>query len=196
MMISKRKFKAFITFNWYWFLIFAFISVFVFYSVFDLKKQTSYDEKICVFIESKHVEKQLLADEMYYFVDQELIKEVSIDYSDPTSMHYSLVFNTRGLVNTDILIISKDYLPNTYYQKYFAKLDVDFMKDYTYKDITYCMDDKDDIYGIDVTSKVCKYLNEKNSYYLFFNKSSNKIGSLSKDSPYNEQAIIAALALI
>lgn len=195
MMISKRKIKAFISFNWYWFLIFAFLSFFVFYSIYDLKNQVKYDEKICVFIEADFVNKEELSKEMYYFVDQKVIKEVSIDFSSPTSMHYSLIFNTRGLVNTDIVIITKDYLQEMYYSKYFAKIDEKFMEEYTYKQIEYCKDEKNDIYGINITNKMAKYVNSESEYYLFFNKKSNKIGSLSSET-INDQAINAALGLI
>lgn len=194
MMISKRKFKAFITFNWYIFLIFAFISIFVFYSIFDVKNQTKYEEKICVFIENKNVDKNQLSTDMYTYLDNEITKEVSIDYSDPTSNNYSLVFNTRGVVNTDIIILSSDYLQSSYYSRYFAILDTNYLESIINQEVEYIKDSTNN-YGINVTNKIEKYMKVETNYYLFFNKNSTKIGKLNSES-INEEAIKAIKALV
>ena len=100
-----------------------------------------------------------------------------------------MVFNTRGLVNTDILILPESLLEHSQYSQYFCSIDQDVIKEYTSNNLEYITYDNS-LFGINVTDFIKNYI-EKNEvdYYLFFNKKSNKLGLLSQENSINDYAL-------
>lgn len=187
-MKNKRRFKAFVGFNWHWYLLIS-ICVFVgFYFVFTSLNTPTYDEKVVVFIASEYVDGSL-GEDLYLNLDDSEIEEVFVDFSDPKDNDFSIVFNTRGLVNTDIVIMSDGYLKTGDYARYFSSFNEElFLGEQYFYDNELC-------YGIDVSSYLEDYISDDEKYYLFFNKKSPKIGVLSADS-LNDYALIVAKNLL
>lgn len=188
-MFSKRKIKAFISFNWYWFLVIFFVVSVAFYYLFDVIKNPSYDERINMFIAINYVDSNKMEKDLYEGYDDTQIKEISVDYSDPNDNYFNMVYQTRGLVNTDILILPISLLKDTMYSQYFSAIDDNIIKQYTDNNINF-VNSENVNYGINVTNFIASYTNEINDeYYMFFNKKSNKIGALSKDTSNNDYAL-------
>ena len=121
-MLSKRKIKAFLSFNWF-FILLIYIGSFVgFYYLFDALKTPQYNEKINIFIGINHLDSKNMEKDLYNNVKGKSIKAVDVDYSNPNDSYYSIIFNTRGLVNTDILILPESSIENSNYSTYFIEL--------------------------------------------------------------------------
>ena len=171
----SRKFRAFLSFNFQWYLLILIGVIFFFYYVFTIIRTPTYDEKIVIFIGVDYIESERLEKDLYSGFDDTIIKEVFVDYSNPLDDDFAIVFSTRGTVNTDILILPKDYIKESSYSNFFIKFsdeDIDF-------DGEFVMNSNGDIYGINVTKFISDYTNSKDDFYLFFNKKSNKVGLLN-----------------
>lgn len=178
-MISKRKIKSFISFNWYWYLLILFVSAFVFYSLFDVINSPSYEQTISIFIGVDNLKKEKMSENLSNEYKNDNIKKISIDYSSPANYNFAIIFNTRGLVNTDIIIMPNSYLENINYSSYFAILTENITSNYLKDDIDYITSNQK-IYGFNITNFMNNYCTVEENYYLFLNKKSNKIGSLSE----------------
>ena len=189
-MHSKRKFKAFLGFNWHWYLIIFLSTLFVFYFLFETLRTPGYDEKVVIFIGSKHVEVERLESDLYKGFEGTKIEEIFVDYSNPKDSDYSIVFNTRGTVNTDILILTSDYILEGDYSNFFAKIDDKLISQYQIDDSKLFKDSDNFVYGIDVTDYLKNYINTNETYYLFFNKKSEKIAYLNENSSVDYALVI------
>lgn len=195
-MLSKRKIKAFLSFNWF-FILLIYIGSFVgFYYLFDALKTPQYNEKINIFIGINHLDSKNMEKDLYNNVKDKSIKAVDVDYSNPNDSYYSIVFNTRGLVNTDILILPESSIENSNYSTYFIELKDNIITKYVNKSIAYTSYNNTN-FGINATSFINKYNNDNtNEYYLFFNKKSNKIGELSTNDSLNDSALSLLSSII
>ncbi len=172
--MKSRRFRAFLSFNIHWYiLIFVFV-VFVFYYLFMTLNTPSYDEKIVIFIGAKYVDLKI-EDDLYEGYEDTLIKEVFVDYSDPSDSNFSIVFSTRATVNTDILILPYDYMKEESYSTFFAEINEELLA----FDNELISDSNGNVYGINVTDFLSEYTEISGDFYLFFNKKSNKISSLN-----------------
>lgn len=187
-MHSKRKFKAFLGFNWHWYLIIFTAVIFAFYYLFVSLKTPSYDERISIFIGNKFVESEKLGSDLYTDFDGTEIEEVYVDYSNPADNDYAIIFNTRGMVNTDILILTKGYILDGDYDSLFVKIDQKIIDKYNIGDEKLLYDTDGLVYGIDITQYLKEYIKDDKTYYLFFNKKSEKIGYLN-DNSNNDYAL-------
>lgn len=195
-MLSKRKIKAFLSFNWFFILLFYIGSFVGFYYLFDVLKTPQYDEKISVFIGINHLDSKNMENYLYSNVKDKSIKAVDVDYSNPDDSYYSIVFNTRGLVNTDILILPASSIENNNYSTYFIELKETVIAKYVNESIIYASYNNTN-FGINATSFINKYNSDNtNEYYLFFNKKSNKIGELSTNNSLNDSALSLLSSII
>ena len=111
-MFSKRKIKAFISFNWYWFLAIFFVVSVGFYYLFDVIKNPSYDERINVFIATNHIDSNKMEKDLYVGYEDTKIKEVSVDYSDPNDNYFNIIDSSEkaywlGFIAADGYITTK-----------------------------------------------------------------------------------------
>lgn len=188
--MNKQAFKTFLSYHWVAFLgIFIFVSIFYYY-VFDILKTPTYDESVRVFIASENVDVATLEEKLFQGFEDSKIKEVKVDYSNPTSPYFSTVFQTRGLVQTDILILPDGMVPNGEYDRYFVPLQASILQNYLpLSGLVYYVDDDTLQYGIQCSPNAGEYFaTNQNSYYVFFNKNSNKIGLLG-DQSENDAAL-------
>ena len=195
-MLSKRKIKAFLSFNWFFILLIYICSFVGFYYLFDVLKTPQYNENINIFIGINHLDSKNMEKDLYNDVKDKSIKAVDVDYSNPNDSYYSIVFNTRGLVNTDILILPESSIGNSNYSTYFIELKDNIITKYVNKSISYTSYNNTN-FGINATSFINKYNNDNtNEYYLFFNKKSNKIGELSTNDSLNDSALSLLSSII
>lgn len=189
-MNSSRKLKAFLGFNWQWYLIILLVVSLLFYYLFVGLRTPGFDERISIFVAASNVETDKLSKELYVGFEGTPIKEVSIDFSSPNGNEFSIVFNTRATVNTDIIIMNSDYINAGDYDKFFIGFSEDKIEDYVPKDSKFYYDSDGLIYGICVSDYLKDCVNMNNDdLYLFFNKKSVKIAGLS-DKYENNYALI------
>ena len=194
-MHSSRRFKAFLGFNWQWYLVILASVVFVFYYVFVTLRTPSYDEKVQVFMAVENIDAERLGEELYKGFDNTKIQEVFIDFSSPNGDDFSLIFNTRGTVNTDIIIMSDTYINQGDYSKFFVGYTHQQISKYLQGDFDYLYDSDGLIYGIRVNDYLEDYIKTDDDLFLYFNKKSEKIGELS-DNCENNYAIIVLQNII
>lgn len=183
--MNKKKLKTFFHYHWqYYLLIVGVVSLF-YYSVYEICKTPSYDETICLFIESKRVQTTTLQERLNQDLQDTKICKIQIDYADGDDSYYSMIFSTRGLVNTDLLLIADDYLPKGTYKNYFIPFNFTILENYFHcLEHTYFVDEDGQTYGIfvnNIQQDVIEY-KENKQYYLFLNKKSQKLGDLSVHS--------------
>ena len=189
-MNSSRKFKAFLGFNWQWYLIILLGVCLLFYYLFISLRTPSFDERINIFVASSNVETDKLSKDLYVGFDDTPIKDVSIDFSSPNGAEFSIVFNTRATVNTDIIIMNTNYINPGDYDKFFVGFTEDKIADYVPNGTDFYYDTDGLIYGICVSNYLKDCVNlDGNELYLFFNKNSEKIAELS-DKSNNNYALI------
>ena len=184
--MSRKKIQAFIHFNWYWYLLIVLLMSFVFYFVFDIAKKPSFDERIVVFIgiDSDEMEEKM-------FVKDTIIREIFVDYSDPYDSYYSMSFSTRGLIDSDILILSEEELLQTDYEDLFAYIPQNYLENYFDEKINYLYTEDSKAYAIEVTNELAPFANDLSSkYYAVFSKKSEKVGLINENSK-NDFAIVA-----
>ena len=194
-MHSSRRFKAFLGFNWQWYLVILASVIFVFYYVFVTLRTPSYDEKVQVFMAVENIDAERLGEELYVGFDGTKIQEVFIDFSSPNVDDFSLIFNTRGTVNTDIIIMSDTYINQGDYSRFFVGYTHQQLSEYIQGDFD-CLYDSDGlIYGVRINDYLKDYVKKEDDLYLYFNKKSEKIGKLG-DNCKNDYAIIVLRNII
>ena len=175
-----------------------FISIFVavsvmYYYIFDTIRTPKYQESVRVFIAATYVDTSKLEDKLFYDFETSPIKEIKVDYSDQNASSFNTVFQTRGLVNTDILILPSDIVPSGQYSRYFARLDRTVLASYLIGvTLDYYIDDDQLDYGIRVSRAALDFIEGKESdeYFVFLNKNSGKISPLNIQST-NDGALVA-----
>lgn len=179
--MSKKKIKAFIHFNWYKYLLIFVLCFVVFYYIFDIAKKPTYDEQISIFVSTEYISDEFSKD-MYSKLNAKEILEVHTVYFDPEKAEYPVMFQTRGIVNNDIVILNEMGLRDMDYLL-FADLSSSYFTNYFDCELNYYVYEEKKL-GIDVTDVIKPYLREDdgNRYYAFFLVDSNKIGQLGTEA--------------
>lgn len=187
--MSKKKIAAFIHFNWYWYLVIVLLMSFIFYFVFDIAKKPSFDERIVVFVGIEYIDRDEMEEEM--FVSDTIIKEIFVDYSNPYDSYYSMAFSTRGLIDSDILILSEEELLQSNYEDLFAIIPANYLENYISDEINYLYTSDLKPYAIEVTSHIESFVDKlETKYYAVFSKKSDKVGLINSECK-NDYAIVA-----
>lgn len=191
--MNRQKLRTFFHYHWQYYVLIVALVSFAYYEIFKMSKLPGYDETIFIFIESKSIQEEKLEQRLLKNLKDSSIVKVSIDHADRNDSYYSMIFQTRGLVNTDLLLISDDYLNQGTYGDYFVPLDSSLLADYfDYSSYSYFVDRDQKTYGIlmnDFQQDVIEY-EENKDYYLFMNKKSGKIGKFSSDSADDSALIV------
>lgn len=178
----KKRFLAFLSHMWWVYLMIFIASFGTGYGIYAVLSLPNANEMISLFIGASYVDEESLQMAFMAYYEGTEIKEVSVDHSDPSSVYYASVFQTRGLVNTDALILASDSISDFNYPRYFAPLSDEIVSEYVARDnATYASYGGAD-YGIAIDMES---YGEKISfvsgldYFLFFNKKSSRIGALN-----------------
>ena len=188
-MHSSRRLKAFLSFNWQWYLVILVSVIFAFYYIFVTLRTPSYDEKVQMFFAVENIDAEELGKELYKGFENTKIQEVSIDFSSPNGEDFSLIFNTRGTVNTDIIIMSDTYINQGDYSKFFLGYTYQQLPKYIQGDFDFLYDNDGLIYGIRINDYIQDYIETDEDLFLYFNKKSEKTGELS-DNYENDYALL------
>ena len=128
-MNKKGSFSTYLAYSWYWFLLIAVGIGFSYYGLYVTLNSPSESETLQVFLGVKNIDKVALSKRCDEVLSSS-IKEVKLDYSDPSANYYSTVFQTRGLTNTDVLVLSTDSIKEDNYSTYFLSLTVESLSSY------------------------------------------------------------------
>ena len=143
----------------------------------------------------ENIDTERLGEELYKGFDNTKIKEVFIDFSSPNGDDFSLIFNTRGTVNTDIIIMSDTYINQGDYSRFFVGYTHQQISEYIQGYFDYLYDSDGLIYGVRINDYLKDYVKTEDDLYLYFNKKSEKIGKLG-DNCKNDYAIIVLRNII
>lgn len=194
--MSTLKFKTFLSYHWYVFIsIFLVVSI-LYYYIFAAINTPSFAESVQVFIAARYVDKEGLEKKLFNGFDDSSIKQVNVDYSDQDSNNFNSVFQTRGLVNTDILILPTDIISAGNYYRYFAPLEDTVLAPYLVDIETSYYVDESVNYGLQLQGRALDFIegNADDEYYIFFNKNSIKTAGLNVEST-NDAALVTLVNL-
>jgi hypothetical protein len=189
-MNKKGSFSTYLAYSWYWFLLIAVGIGFSYYGLYVTLNSPSESETLQVFLGVKNIDKVALSKRCDEVLSSS-IKEVKLDYSDPSSTYYPTVFQTRGLTNTDVLVLSTDSIKEKDYSTYFLSLTTESLSSYFNVSSSSFASYEGINYGVKINSETLSTLYgvEGLSYYAFINKKSIKSGSLSTSSS-NDGALL------
>ena len=179
-MINKERLKSFLRYSAYiYFAIIVIVSI-SFYFVFDILKRPKYSEQINVFVSSGNVNVTKLEEKLYAGYEDSFIKCVNVDFANKSDRQFSIIFNTRGLTNTEFIIMDDSYVESGKYSTYFTAIDEEIAKQLLNNNIEFYKDQDNHSYGIKVNDYLKDYVNvEDGNYYLFINKKSDKISTFN-----------------
>ena len=206
----RKRFSVHLLYYWPVYIVLA-VSVTVFWILLFKKiNKIPQEKQINFFIAADSVNEELLIKELKPLLTDLNISEINVDSFPPADEQTLLpVISTRGVIDTDIVILPQ--LQNiNYYINNFVPLDSAFIKDYLPNDFNAdFLEYNNEIYGIKiydaangvalVSEDLFSFGNgsEERDYYLFLNKNSENIGSLSPRSiSENTQALTAVQYLL
>ncbi len=186
---SDGSFKAFLSYAWQWYLLIAAAIAGIDYGIYSLAHTPKRENTLSLFVACQNMESQRLENDLFEANFQDSpIEKVAVDYSDPDGFYFNLVFSTRGVTNTDIVLLPSHYLGEESYPTYFVPLDETVVADYIGETLSWT--DYEDIhYGMGIGDRLSLY-GIQGDYYAFLNKKSGKIGCLGEDSQ-NDYALWA-----
>lgn len=102
-----NRLKNHLSYSWHIYLLLGVLIVLVWSFAFSILGEPKYNEKIEIFIGVDSVQDEGLEEYLTSKTKDALnLKLISIDNFDPSDKYYSMVFNTRGINVSDILILS------------------------------------------------------------------------------------------
>lgn len=177
-----------LSYKWFIYLLTAIVILFSWYLAFNSYYGVKADEKVSIYIGSSFVKINELKSILEANVDDERLRQVNVNYDNNSDDDFYLKLNTRGLVNTDIVILPKSVVDDLNPLYLFAALDKELLiyyfdvDNYTYlyqNGICLGLVIKND--NISLLSEYITFYDEE--YYLFINKNSHNLGELgNKDS--------------
>ena len=185
---SRKAIGAFLRYSWQYFLLVLVGAVGINVLIYYLVHTAKYEQTLSIFVASRDVQAPKLENDLMDAVFQDSsIKKVSVDYSNPDEYDFSLVFSTRGTVNTDIIILPLARFEPVSFPTYF--IDLAPLEGEAFYTGTNKTENEGVVYGLGLPDKISTYFSI-DGYALFLNKKSEKIGKVSPTSK-NETAIEA-----
>ncbi|MEG1711178.1 MAG: hypothetical protein RR316_05205 [Clostridia bacterium] len=195
----KNRISAHFLYNWIVYIAAAIVVVLLWTFLFGVIWQKKDNEKLAVFISAPNNDMVKVYNYVFDKLQTKGIKELTFDGYSPKNSYYDEVFATRGIIDTDVLILPQDRADEAYKGKLCVKLPKDILNMILPKDKVFEFYEKDGcIYGIKIystTNEKCRYFEDVITYnlkdekaidyYLFFNPSSVNIGSLSANKNAN-----------
>lgn len=183
--------------TYFYYYIFAAIIIIVFWMwLFNLVSRPTKEEKLLLFIAANTVEKTTLEKELEEYLGE--LRKVEVDNFNPNHSGFSTVFQTRGLVGTDIVIVPEGLLVGDRIMSNFKILNLEVIKMYL-GDIGDIFYHNDRAYGIKVydcenkTGVLLDYIDYslEENYYLLFNYESIHLGLMNTKSNDSDYALSA-----
>lgn len=140
------------------------------------------NERVSVFIaSSSYLDKTVIHNALFSRLG---VLEVNVANYLSDDDTFSTLLSTRGLYQTDCLVVPADKISQTQVEKWFCPIEASLVRPYFAEDPTYLSYGTID-YGI--------YFSEKS--VLFFNGESHNLGALNVDSALTDNALKAARIL-
>ena len=194
----NKKARGYLSYSWYWYLLIAVTVGGAFYGIYTAAHALKNEEKLEVFVAAKFLEKEKMASLLKQEVEDkaEAIKSYSFDYYDPASSYYSSVFQTRGLVDADLIVLPEGQLDSRVCPSYFAAISLEENQDYLPSETGEAAEYEGITYGLSLGSrwKDLGAFSEGKAYFVFLNKHSDKLGALKQGSA-NDAGLYALGAL-
>jgi hypothetical protein len=190
----NKRFSTYMFYNWYYYIVYAIIVIFFWILLFTNLGAAKDNEKISIFLGTYDVDRVELTALIEDSLRDTIIKEINVDSSYDKGNQFGYIFATRGMVNTDILILNENYVREEDFSIYFKALDLFIIEKYLPTDVKHSYLEYDDkVYGIlvyseeenvNVLADIISYNNEENNdrYYLFLNKSSKNLGEMNNET--------------
>ncbi|MBO4541396.1 MAG: hypothetical protein J5736_05420, partial [Bacilli bacterium] len=103
---SNASFKAFFSYAWQWYLLLAAAVAGIDWGIYSLVHTPKYENTLSLFAACKTMESHSLETDLYEAnFENSRIEKVAVDFSDPDGFYFNLVFSTRGVTNTDIVLL-------------------------------------------------------------------------------------------
>lgn len=171
---------AYFSYEWMKYLI-TFVLIVLFWiwitGVIVTPKKT---ERLNIFINDESI---LELDIYNKLIELDGIKDVNVDLVSYKNEMYQTLFNSRGVVDTDMLILKSDSFLENDVAAWVVKLDLKYLEKLNISNIYYI---NEVAYGI--------YLNEDE--ILFLNSKSLNLGEMNKENDNNDLAIQAIIKLM
>ena len=176
-MINKERFKSFLRYSVFVYLVIIIIVGFSMHFAYDVIHKPKYSEQVNVFVGVFNIDNEKIEKKLYSGYEDGKIKVVNVDNADYTDTYYPVVFTTRGLINTDILIINLENITDDDINSLFAP--IDNISEIVSGEFEYYTKD-DHKYGIKMNSYLRNYIHyDSKDYYLFINKNSDKMAKFT-----------------
>lgn len=184
----KTRFRSFLKYQIPIFVVIIAFTTLVYLIVYEWIITPKYNETINLFV-GVYVDNKSLEKDLYNGYESTTIKKINVDSCNNDNLYYSIVFNTRGVTNTDFIIIPLGLINEGSYSSYFASLPTESINTLVGKNLTYFVDDGKEV-GINVTEYLKDYVHTDEELYLFVNKKSDKVCYINYVNYDNDSSLI------
>ena len=176
---SSPSFKTHLSYTWQWYLLALVGVIGLDIGIYVLRHTPKVEETLSIYVASDTMDAERLEKDLYEgaFPDSKILK-VSVDHSDPDDFYFNLVFSTRGVVNTDLIILPSLCIGEGSYPTYFAPIGETDLDEYIPHPSEW-EDFEGKHYGIPLNANLVQY-GLGDGYSVFLNKKSEKIGKLGE----------------
>jgi hypothetical protein len=181
--LTKQRITNHLSYCYYLYLIVAILITLGWYEAFSLYYRLKSNEKVSIYIISNVVDTTKLDINLSKRLLNGKLKEIIVNSDSITNPNLYLLLNTKGLVNTDIIILPASIANNVNLLYEFALLDKDYLANFIDDGVNYLQVNNLDIglliydNQVGILDDYITYSEEK--YYLFLNKKSVNIGNLN-----------------
>ena len=161
--------KTYFTYYWYLYLIIIALIVGIWQAIFYLDSLPKKDRTITLFICSNNVNSTQLSSYLTKCYENSSDYDyVAVDHTSIDHMYTSSIFQTRGLISSDCMLLPKGFISESNYPRYFKELDT-ISLNLAYGPFIY-EKHEDKNYGINIKSTAfcSKYVDINDDYYLYF----------------------------
>lgn len=184
----KTRFKPFVKYQIPIFVVIILFTTLFYLLIYEWVITPKYEEQVNMFF-GVYVDSKNLETSLYDGYEETLIKQINVDSCDYNNMYYSVIFNTRGITNTDFIILPLGLINEGSYKTYFAALDSTYINNLIGVELSYYYEDEN-IYGINVTTYLKDYIDTNEDLYLFINKKSDKVSFIESINSGNDNSFI------
>lgn len=194
--ISRERLLNHFSYNWF-FYVGSLLAIIIFWTwVFSMLAKVPLNEKITIFIGAYGVDENMNTE---ILENLQGIREVEIHCEDPKGDMFPLLLQTRGIINTDIIILPESAINDEILPMWFREIDETVLREYL-PDMDYDYYEtgvkKYGLLAYDAEKKLT-YLfpdiifasenTEEENFYLFLNKESVNLGKLNINEKANQE---------
>ena len=176
----SKKVVTYLSYEWKKYLITTILTILFWVWITGLIVTPKKTERLNVFINDETILELNIYDKL---MELEGIKNVNVDFISYENELYQVLFNSRGVVDTDILILRENTFSENDIKTWFKKLDLIYLENINIENIYYI---NEIAYGI--------YIGEEE--IMFLNANSLNLGKMNNKNYENDLAIRAIYKLM